>query len=193
MNQEEALAIFRESGAYLDGHFKLTSGKHSPAYVEKMQVLQYPGHCEALCRALAGRFAGDKVDVVIGPAVGGILLAYETARHLGTRGIFLERVDGKLTLRRGFTVKPGERCLLVEDVVTTGRSVFELIEALKEQAPGAELVGAGLLVDRSGGKVNFGLPRQEALMKLDLPVFEPADCPLCAAGKGLTQRGSRHL
>jgi orotate phosphoribosyltransferase len=193
MTQDEVLKVFKDSSAYLDGHFKLTSGKHSSAYLEKMQVLQYPERTEALCKAMADLFRDDKIDVVIGPAVGGILLAYETARQLGTRGIFLERVDGKLTLRRGFKVEKGERALLVEDVVSTGRSVFELIKALKEQAPGVELVGVGLLVDRSGGNVDFGLPRQEALMKLDLPIYEADACPLCSQGKDLTQRGSRNL
>ena len=193
MKQEEALEIFKKSGAYLDGHFKLTSGKHSSAYVEKFHVLKFPQHCEALCKGIAERFKDEKIDVVVGPAVGGIVLAYETARQLGVRGIFMERVDGKLTFRRGFQIEPGERALLVEDVVTTGTSVFELIDAMKEQAPGAVMVGVGLLVDRSGGQVQFALPKQEAMIQLDLPSYDAEKCPLCQANKPLTQRGSRNL
>ena len=191
MNQEQALGIFRDAGAYLDGHFLLTSGKHSNAYIEKFQVLQHPRHCAALCSAMAEDFADLKPTVVVGPAVGGILLAYETARALGLRGIFLEREEGKLALRRGFEIGPRERVLVVEDVVTTGTSVFEVLEALKKEKSEGRIVGVGFLVDRSAGKVDFGVPRQKALLTLDLPVWEPADCPLCGTGAPLTKRGSR--
>jgi orotate phosphoribosyltransferase len=193
MNQEQALSIFRDAGAYLDGHFLLTSGKHSGAYVEKFQVLQHPHHCGALCGAISESFADLKPTVVVGPAVGGILLAYETARHLGLRGIFLEREEGKLTLRRGFEIGPEERVLVVEDVVTTGTSVFEVLEALKKEKAEGRIVGVGFLVDRSSGKVDFGVPRQKALLTLDLPAWEPADCPLCKQNVPLTKRGSRKI
>jgi len=191
MNEQEALAIFREAGAYLDGHFLLTSGRHSNAYVEKFQVLQHPRHCAALCAAIAVDFADLKPDVVVGPAVGGILLAYETARALGVRGIFLEREDGKLALRRGFEIGPAERVLIVEDVVTTGTSVFEVLDALKAEKESGRVVGVGFLVDRSSGKVNFGVRRQKAQLTLELPTWDAADCPLCRQGVPLTKRGSR--
>jgi orotate phosphoribosyltransferase len=193
MKQEEVLQIFRDAGAYLDGHFLLTSGRHSGAYVEKFQVLQHPRHCAALCAAMAADFADLKPSVVVGPAVGGILLAYETARALGVRGIFLEREDGKLTLRRGFEISPSDRVLVVEDVVTTGTSVFEVLEALKKEKDEGRIVGVAFLVDRSAGKADFKVPRQKALMSLDLPTWEPADCPLCRKGLPLTKRGSRKV
>jgi len=191
MNQDQALQTFRDAGAYLDGHFLLTSGRHSNAYVEKFQVLQHPVHCAALCAAMADAFRDQKVDVVVGPAVGGILLAYEVARALGVRGIFLEREEGKLTLRRGFEIGPGERALIVEDVVTTGTSVFEVLEALKKEKEERRIVGVAYLVDRSGGKVDFGTPRQVPILRLDLPTWDPAECPLCRQGVALTKRGSR--
>jgi orotate phosphoribosyltransferase len=191
MTHDEALKIFRDAGAYLDGHFLLTSGKHSNAYVEKFNVLQHPHHCAALCHALAADFADLKPTVVVGPAVGGILLAYETARALGLRGIFLEREEGKLKLRRGFEIAPADRVLVVEDVVTTGTSVFEVLEALKTEHSEGRILGVGFLVDRSNGKVNFGVPRQKALLTLDLPAWDPEDCPLCEQGMPLTKRGSR--
>lgn len=193
MKQEEVLRIFRDAGAYLDGHFLLTSGRHSGAYVEKFQVLQHPRHCAALCAAMAADFSDLKPSVVVGPAVGGILLAYETARALGVRGIFLEREEGKLTLRRGFEISPQDRVLVVEDVVTTGTSVFEVLEALKKEKDEGRIVGVGFLVDRSAGKADFKVPRQKALMSLDLPTWEPADCPLCRKGLPLTKRGSRKV
>jgi len=193
MTQEEVLGIFRQAGAYLDGHFLLTSGKHSNAYVEKFQVLQHPRHCASLCAALAADFADLKPTVVVGPAVGGILLAYETARALGVRGIFLEREEGKLTLRRGFEIGERDRVLVVEDVVTTGSSVFEVLDALKKEKSEGRIVGVGTLVDRSAGKVDFGVPLQKALMTLDLPAWEPDACPLCRQNVPLTKRGSRKV
>jgi len=191
MNQDEALKVFRAAGAYLDGHFLLTSGRHSNAYVEKFQVLQHPEHCAALCKAIADAFRDLKPDVVVGPAVGGILLAYETARALGVRGIFLEREEGKLTLRRGFEIGPQERVLIVEDVVTTGTSVFEVLEALKKEREEGRIVGVGYLVDRSGGDVDFQVARQVPILRLDLPTWDPAHCPLCKDGVPVTKRGSR--
>ncbi len=193
LTQAQALEIFRASGAYLDGHFLLTSGKHSGAYVEKFQVLQHPQHTAVLCAAMADAFRDLKPDVVVGPAVGGILLAYEVARALGTRGIFLEREDGKLTLRRGFQIAPHEKVLLVEDVVTTGSSVFESITALASEKAEGRIVGVAYLVDRSAGTVDFGLGRQVPLLRLDLPTYAAEACPLCAKGIPLTKRGSRKL
>ena len=190
MEQAEALKIFKEAGAYLDGHFLLTSGRHSNAYVEKFNVLQHPEHCGKLCAGIADHFRSAKPDVVVGPAIGGILLAYETARALGVRGIFLEREDGMLKLRRGFEIGPDEKVLIVEDIVTTGSSVFEVLEALHKEKAEGRILGVGYLVDRSGGKADFGVP-QYPLMKLDLPNWAPEDCPLCKQGVPLTKRGSR--
>jgi orotate phosphoribosyltransferase len=191
LDEAQALAIFKKAGAYLDGHFLLTSGRHSNAYVEKMQVLQHPELCGQLCAAIADKFRDLKPDVVVGPAIGGIILAYEVARALGVRGIFLEREDGKFTLRRGFEIGPDEKALLVEDIVTTGTSVFEMLDALPKEKAEGRLVGIGYLVDRSGGDVKFNVGRQEALMHLDLPTWDPSTCPLCKEGKPLTKRGSR--
>jgi orotate phosphoribosyltransferase len=188
LTSEEVLQIFRESGALLEGHFLLTSGRHSGHYLEKFQVLQYPHLTSRLCAEFARRFADDKVQVVVGPVTGGIILAFETGRQMGVRAIFTEREEGKMTFRRGFALQPGERALVVEDIVTTGGSVFEVLEAVRTQ--GGEIVGIGLLADRSGGKVNFGV-RTEALMTLDVPTYAPEECPLCKAGAPLTKRGSR--
>lgn len=190
MTQDEALKIFKEAGAYLEGHFLLTSGRHSNAYIEKFNVLQHPEHCARLCAGIADHYRQAGVDVVVGPAIGGILLAYETARALGVRGIFLEREEGKLKLRRGFEIRPGEKALIVEDIVTTGTSVFEVLEALHKEKQEGRILGVGYLVDRSGGKADFGVP-QHPLMKLDLPNWSAEECPLCKQGVPLTKRGSR--
>lgn len=187
MKDTEVMELFKESGALLKGHFLLTSGRHSDTYFEKFQVLQWPLYTEKLCKELAERFKGDGVDVVVGPVTGGVLLAYEVAKNLGTRGIFTERENGRMTFRRGFQVE-GERVLVVEDIVTTGGSVFEVLDAVKEA--GGEVAGVGYLVDRSGGQVDFGV-KQVPLMKLDVISWSPDECPLCAKGEPITKRGSR--
>jgi len=186
MQEEEVRRLLVETGAILEGHFLLTSGLHSPLYVEKFQVLQWPQHTARLCAALADRFKYDQVEVVVGPVTGGILLAHEVGKNLGTRAIFTERENGRMTLRRGFVIKPGERVLVVEDIVTTGGSVQEVIEVVKEH--GGVLAGVGLLVDRSGGKAVFPA-RTEALLRLTVPTYQPGDCCLCAEGVPLTKRG----
>lgn len=190
LEQSEILKMLRDSGAYLDGHFLLTSGLHSPQYIEKFRVLERPKYAEMLCGELARRYAGSDIDIVLGPAVGGIIIAYEVARQLGCKAIFAEREDGRLCLRRGFSIRAGERVLVVEDVVTTGGSVKEVIELVRAAA--GELVGIGLLVDRSGGKVSFGV-RTEALLSLSIPTYRPDECPLCLTGVPISQRGSRGL
>lgn len=190
MTETQVKELFLQTGAILEGHFLLTSGLHSPMYVEKFQVLQHPKHTEALCYALAERFKNDNIGVVIGPVTGGVLLAHEVGKNLGTRAIFTERENGKMTLRRGFAIQPGERVLVVEDIVTTGGSVDEVLEVVRAQ--GGEAVGVGLLVDRSGGQVDFGI-RTEALLHLSVPAYKPEECPLCVAGQEFTKRGSRHL
>ena len=190
MTETEVKQLFIETGAIMEGHFLLTSGLHSPLYVEKFQVLQHPKHTESLCKALAERFAQDKVELVIGPITGGILLAHEVGKNLGTKAIFTERENGRMTLRRGFVIEPGQRVLIVEDIITTGGSVQEVIDVVKEH--GGIPVGVGILVDRSGGTVDFGVPHQ-ALLHLTVETYQAESCPLCASGKPITKRGSRKL
>ena len=187
MTEQEVRQLFLETNAIMEGHFLLTSGLHSPIYVEKFNVLQHPAYTERLCRALAGKFAGEAVDTVVGPMTGGILLAHEVGKALGTRAIFTERENGRMTFRRGFTLSPEERVLIVEDIVTTGGSVEEVIEAVR--AFGGVPVGVGMLVDRSGGIVNFGAVPHKALLHLTVETFSPDDCPLCKEGKLMTKRG----
>jgi orotate phosphoribosyltransferase len=193
LTEEEIKEIFLKADAFLTGHFLLSSGLHSPYYLQCAKVLQYPEYSEVLCRELAERIKGLGVDYdfVIAPAIGGIIVSYETARHLKVRGIFAERVNGELTLRRGFEIKPGERAVVVEDVVTTGKSTRETINVVKSQ--GGKVVAVGSLVDRSGGKVDFGVPF-ETLWKLEVPVYQPDECPLCKEGKEpLVKPGSRNI
>lgn len=186
MTEQEVMRMFEETEAVLHGHFLLTSGLHSPMYVEKFNVLQYPRYTEKLCQEIASRYINDNIELVVGPMTGGILLSYEVGKNLGTRAMFTERVDGKMTFKRGFHFPEGTRVLIVEDIVTTGGSVVEVIDAVK--AAGGVPVGVGLLVDRSGGKVDFGI-RTEALLKLNVETYKPEDCPLCKEGKAFTKRG----
>jgi orotate phosphoribosyltransferase len=183
LTQEQVLQIFQDSGALLSGHFQLASGLHSGAYFEKFQVLQHPKYVEQLCGELAARFKEDKIDVVLGPTTGGVLLAYEIGKQLGTRGIFAERAEkGGRVLKRGFKIDPGQRVLVVDDVLTTGGSVWDTIEVVKQS--GAILAGVGLLVERTGGMIDFGV-RTEALLSVSVEKYEPAECPLCKAGMAL--------
>lgn len=186
MNDTTVLHMLEETNAVMHGHFLLTSGLHSPTYVEKFNVLQQPRYTEALCKEIAARFVNDNVELVVGPMTGGILLAYEVAKNLGTRFFFTERVNGKMTFKRGFHIEPGNRVLIVEDIVTTGGSVREVLDVVKSE--GGVPVGVGLLVDRSGGKVDFGV-RTEPLLRLDVEAYKPEECPLCQKGVPLTQRG----
>lgn len=190
LTQEEAREIFKAANALLTGHFKLTSGRHSNQYMQCAQVLQYPHYAGKLCASLAENFADKKVDVVVGPAMGGIIVANEVARALGVRSIFTEREQGVMTLRRGFTIDKSEKVLIVEDVITTGGSVKEVIEVVR--AAGAEIVGVGVLVDRSGGQVDFGLPTASTL-SLDIKSYPPEDCPLCKEGSPVVKPGSRNI
>lgn len=189
MNNDEALAIFKESGALLEGHFLLASGFHSAVYLEKFQVLQHPRHVERLCAEIARRFAGEKIDVVMGPTTGGVLLAYDVARHLGTRALYAERGDDGVgrVLRRGFSLTPGERVLVVDDILTTGGSVRDTINIVTDS--GAKLVGVAVLADRSGGLVDFGV-RLEALLTVSVEKFAPDALPDWLAAIPLTERGS---
>lgn len=190
LTKEEALTIFKEDQALLEGHFRLTSGRHSDKYVQCAQVLQYPHHTAQLGEVLAEKFKDLKIETVIGPAMGGILVAFEVARALGVRALFAERENGAMSLRRGFAIKPGEKVLVVEDVVTTGGSVQEVIDVVKAQ--GGEVVGVGTLVDRSNGKVSFGVP-QAAVLTLDVFSWDPDECPLCKQGLPAVKPGSRQV
>jgi len=184
LSQEEVLRIFKETGALLHGHFKLTSGLHSDVYFEKFQVLQYPEYVERLCGEIARRFKDDNIELVLGPTTGGVLLAYEVGKQLGTRGIFAEKGDSGRVLKRGFTIPEGTRVLVVDDVLTTGGSVWDTIEVVKQH--GGVLAGIGLLVDRTGRKTDFGV-KTEALLSLDVVKYDPATCPLCQQGIPLTE------
>lgn len=183
MNAQEVIDLFRGTGALLDGHFLYTSGRHGRQFLQAARVLQYPEYTERLCSALAARFDQDRVELVCGPATGGIILAYETARHLGCRAAFTER-DGQdgMTLRRGFRLAPGTRVLVVEDITTTGGSVKKSIAHLRQR--GAEIVGVGVLIDRSAGEARFTC-RFESLARLDMESWPPESCALCAAGAPL--------
>ena len=188
MTEQEVKELLIETGAIMDGHFLLTSGLHSPHYVEKFNVLQQPKYTEKLCQAMAEKFKDANIETVVGPVTGGILLAHETGKALGTRAIFTERVDGKMTFRRGFTLHEGERCLIVEDIVTTGGSIKEVIEVVK--AHGGIPVAVSMLVDRSGGKANFGDVPCTALLHMDVETYKSEECPLCKQGVPMTKRGS---
>lgn len=188
MDSEEVIERFRRTGALLEGHFVLTSGLHSTHYLQCALVLQHPAEAEALAHAVAESFRGQPVESVAAPAIGGIVIGYEVARALGVRSIWTEREGGRMTLRRGFTVHPGESVLVVEDVVTTGGSTRETIEALNDA--GAGVVGAASIIDRSGGRADVGVPRV-ALATLDVPTYDPAVCPSCARGIPAVKPGSR--
>jgi len=190
LTPDEYLELFRKSKALLDGHFLLTSGKHSAQYMQCAQVLQYPDRAAILAEGLASQFRNMDVQTVIGPATGGILVAHEVARALGLRALFTERENGIMRLRRGFTLSPGERVLVVEDVITTGGSVREVLAVVREFE--AIPVGVGILVDRTGGTVNFGLP-MASLIKLHIVAYEAVDCPLCAQGISAIKPGSRKV
>ncbi len=190
MTQEEILALFKSSGALLEGHFRLTSGLHSSRYFQCALVLQYPEHASVLGAALAAALLekASKPGLVIAPALGGILVAHEVARALGVRALFAERQDGVLSLRRGFRIEPGAACYVVEDVVTTGGSTRETMDVVKQA--GGMVTAAGAIVDRSGGRSDLGVPNV-ALVALDFPNHKPEDCPMCRAGSPVVKPGSR--
>ena len=181
--------VFRESGALREGHFILASGRHSALYLEKFQVLQHPVETERLCAALASWARSLDVETVAGPTTGGIILAHEVARQLGVRAIYAERREGGAgrEFRRGFALRRGERSVVVDDVMTTGGSVHETVDAVR--AAGGDVAGAAVLVDRSGGAARLDVPI-EALWRLDIPTYSPAECPLCAKGVVATHPGT---
>jgi orotate phosphoribosyltransferase len=189
INSSEVEHVFRESGALREGHFILASGRHSPMYLEKFQVLQHPVETERLCAAIASWAKALDIETVAGPTTGGIILAHEVARQLGVRAIYAERREGGAgrEFRRGFAIRTGERVVVVDDIMTTGGSVQETVDAVR--SAGGHVAGAAVLVDRSGGAADVGVP-MEALWRLDIPSYAPAECPLCAKGVVATHPGT---
>ena len=180
ITQQRVMEILEEAGVLLEGHFKLTSGRHSNKYLQCARIFRNTRYSEELCAALAEQYCHDNVQIVVGPAMGAVQMAYEVSRALHCENFFTERgEDGKMVLRRGFSVNPGDRVLVVEDVVTTGGSVREVIELVKEA--GGEVVGVGSIVDRTGGKIDFGVPFK-AVISVEVESWEPEECPLCKAG-----------
>ncbi|KAB3534124.1 orotate phosphoribosyltransferase [Alkaliphilus pronyensis] len=191
LNKERVLEIFKETNMLLEGHFLLTSGRHSNQYMQCARLLQYPWYTEEITAGLAEEFINDNIDIVIGPAMGGIILAYELARKLKAINIFAERENGTMTLRRGFTIPKGARVLVAEDVITTGGSVRETIDIVKEHGGG--LVGVALLVDRSNGKIDFGT-KQRAALTTEVKSYTAEECPICKEGNfELVKPGSRKV
>jgi orotate phosphoribosyltransferase len=190
MTRDELLDLYRRSGALLEGHFRLTSGLHSPGYMQCALVLQHPQHAEALGRLIADRVRDLRPTVILSPALGGVVIGQEVGRGLGVRAIFAERQDGRLSLRRGFTLEANDRVLVVEDVMTTGGSTRETIEVAK--AAGGQVVGAASIVNRSGGALAFDVP-YVSLLEIALPTYEPDTCPLCAQGLPVVKPGSRQV
>ncbi|MDE5655149.1 MAG: orotate phosphoribosyltransferase [Clostridia bacterium] len=189
MTQEQALDCYRKTGAILKGHFKLTSGRHSDTYMQSAKLFIDTKQSEIVCKALAEKLAGEKIDLVVSPAIGGILMGYEVARQLGVPNIFAERENGEMTLRRGFAIEKGTKVVVVEDVVTTGGSVKEVVKLV--QSMGAEVVAVASLVDRSNGNVDFGV-KYVNLISMEVVSYEEDECPLCKEGKiQLTKPGSR--
>ena len=188
MNAEEVIDQFRTTGALLEGHFQLTSGLHSTVYLQCALVLQHPLKAEAFGRAIAERYRGEGIQLVASPAIGGIVIGHEVARALGARFIWTERESGQMTLRRGFTISPGEKTLVVEDVITTGGSTRETIDALRQA--GADVVAAASIIDRSGGSVDVSVPRT-ALATLKVLSVDPSACDACKLGERVVKPGSR--
>ncbi len=189
MTTKEILEIFKNADALLDGHFLLTSGRHSDKYMQCAKLFTYPKYSELLCYELAKRIDNSKIDCVVSPAVGGILMGYIVAKNLDRKNIFAERENGTMTFRRGFNLKEGERCLVVEDVVTTGGSVKEVIDLIKDN--NAEVVAVASLVDRSCGKVDFSVPFL-SLVTMDIVSYSAEECPFCKQGNiPLVKPGSR--
>jgi orotate phosphoribosyltransferase len=188
MDESAVLALFRQNGALLDGHFRLTSGLHSHAYLQSALVLQHPVHAEALGRALAEKVRSTSPTAVLSPALGGLIIGHEVARALGIRALFAERVDGGLTLRRGFSLGREDRVLVIEDVVTTGGSTRETMTVARET--GAAVVGAGAIIDRTGGTAALDVPFR-ALVAMTVATYDPSVCPMCADGSPVVKPGSR--
>jgi orotate phosphoribosyltransferase len=188
LQTEEVIERFKRTGALLEGHFILTSGLHSTNYLQCALLLQHPAEAIAFGQALADHYRDQKIETVAAPAIGGLVIGYEVARVLGARFIWTEREDGRMTLRRGFTVRPGESVLVIEDVITTGGSTRETVDTLR--AAGALVIGAASIIDRSSGRADVGVPRF-ALATMDVPALAPSACALCAQGIQAIKPGSR--
>lgn len=191
LSEAQVISVLEEAGVLLKGHFLLTSGRHSNRYLQCAKVFQNTKYSELLCKELAEKFAGKQIDLVIGPAMGAVQMAYEVSRHIGCPNYFAEREDGKLTLRRGFQIEPGQNVLIVEDVVTTGGSVKEVIKIAEDA--GANIVGVGVVVDRTGGTIDLGYPVQ-SVISMKVESWEADECPLCKEGHiELVKPGSRKV
>ena len=188
MKDEMIIDLLEKTGVILEGHFLLTSGRHSSRFLQCSQLLQYPEHAETVCRLMAAPFEGQGVEAVIGPAMGGVILAYEVARALGTRALFAEPSEGRMILRRGFKIEPGEKVLVVEDAVTTGGSVQKVLDLLKVCE--AKIIGVSVIVDRTAGNLNLSVPTR-TLLNMQIESFEPENCPLCQAGLPLQRPKGR--
>ena len=186
MESSELLSLLKETGAMLEGHFLLTSGRHSDVYIEKFRILENPCALDDVCWEMAEIVKNDNIDLVLGAAIGGILISGGVGRHLGVKHIFCERVNGTMKLRRGFSIKKGNRIVIVEDIITTGGSVMELIKLAEDQ--GAKIVHVVNLVDRSTGDVDIKVP-STAILTFPSKSWEPENCPLCKQGMAITQRG----
>lgn len=188
MTREEKVKLLEDAQVLQTGHFRLTSGRHSDRYMQCARVFEDSRYAEPICRDIADAFRGQGIDLVVGPALGGIIITYEVARQLGVRNIFAERENGTMTFRRGFVVNPGARVLVVEDTITTGGSVREVIELVRQN--GGEVVGVGSVVDRSNGSVDFGVPLHAAVA-MEVLSYDEAECPLCKQGAPIVKPGSR--
>lgn len=188
MDKQKAFEIMSEIEMMLTGHFLLTSGRHSNHYMQCAKLFQYPEYSKMFCADLVAQFAGEKIDLVAGPAVGGIIMAYETAAQLNVKNIFAERENSVMTFRRGFEIPEGANVLVVEDVVTTGGSVKEVVELIKNM--GANVAGVGCIVDRSNGKTSFGVPFK-SVVSTEVISYLPEECPICKEGLPLVKPGSR--
>lgn len=191
ITENDIMNILEETEALKEGHFKLTSGMHSAQYVQCAMLLRFPDKAEIIAKALAEKFKDEKIDLVVGPAIGGIIIAYEVARALNVPSIFAERDQGEMTLKRGFSIKPGERILVIEDVITTGGSTQEVADLVSKL--GGDVVAAGSIVDRSSEKnLKISVPFK-SLIKLEIPVYKEEDCPLCKEGSKPYKPGSRNI
>jgi len=189
LTQDQVLELLKEAGVLLQGHFLLTSGRHSDKYMQCAKIFTDAKLSEKLCAELAELYRGDNVELVIGPAIGAILMSYEVSRQLNLPNIFTERdASGEMCLRRGFEIQPGQRVLIVEDVVTTGGSVMEVVKIVQDM--GGVVVGIGSIVDRTGGKMDFGAP-YKSVLSMEVLSYEPDDCPICKSGIPLVKPGSR--
>ena len=188
MTKDEIIAMLKEADVLLEGHFLLTSGRHSDKYMQCAKIFQNAKYSVTLCAEQVEQYKDDNIEVVIGPAIGAIQMSYEVGKQLGVRNIFAERENGVMTLRRGFSIEKGQRVLIVEDVVTTGGSVKEVMKLVEEC--GGEIVGIGSIVDRTGGKIDFGVPYRSAF-SMDITSYEAEECPICKTGTPLVKPGSR--